>query len=182
MIHTARQSPKFLRLVRKLRPLVGHESIVDAESVAVSILERLWHAAIAGAKRGDIGRYEDDVIAEMVGWMGEPEQLVGMLVESGWLEPCETHRLVVSDWPRIRLSYPSGEKRSRPDLDTPQWKRRRKEVIRRSGTVCKYCGCDCGDFPTIDHVIPVALGGTNDMENLVVACRSCNSRKGAKLI
>jgi hypothetical protein len=33
--------------------------------------------------------------------------------------------------------------------------------------------------PQIDHVVPVALGGSNDPSNLTVACPDCNGRKGA---
>jgi 5-methylcytosine-specific restriction endonuclease McrA len=33
---------------------------------------------------------------------------------------------------------------------------------------------------TIDPVYPVALGGTNDIANLVTACRACNLTKGAR--
>ncbi len=33
------------------------------------------------------------------------------------------------------------------------------------------------DWPTEDHVIPVSLGGTNDLDNLVLACALCNIRK-----
>jgi 5-methylcytosine-specific restriction endonuclease McrA len=33
----------------------------------------------------------------------------------------------------------------------------------------------------IDHVIPLAGGGTNDLDNLVLACIFCNTSKGAKL-
>lgn len=43
---------------------------------------------------------------------------------------------------------------------------------------CAYCG---GPGGTVDHIIPIALGGTDDPENLTSACRSCNSRKGVKL-
>jgi len=32
----------------------------------------------------------------------------------------------------------------------------------------------------IDHFYPVALGGTNDLCNLVLACQTCNLRKAAK--
>lgn len=39
---------------------------------------------------------------------------------------------------------------------------------------CVYCG----DFATcIDHVVPVAQGGTSIIENLAPACRSCNEEK-----
>jgi len=41
--------------------------------------------------------------------------------------------------------------------------------------VCVYCGSP--DPCDIDHFVPKKLGGTNDLNNLVPACRSCNSRK-----
>lgn len=97
MIHTARQSPKFLRLVRKLRPLIG-QSIVDADAIATAILERLWHATIVGAVRGDIGRFDNDCIAEMCGWLGDADYLISILVECGWLDLDDNHRLLVHDW------------------------------------------------------------------------------------
>lgn len=45
---------------------------------------------------------------------------------------------------------------------------------------CSYCGVQLRPFSTftIDHVEPVAKGGTNALNNLVAACRSCNSIKG----
>lgn len=97
MIHTCRQSPKFKTLVRRIRPLIGN-CIIDAESVTVAILERLWHAATAGAKRGDIGKFDNELIAEECGWMGDADQLIDALVECGFLDVCEQHRLVVHDW------------------------------------------------------------------------------------
>lgn len=33
------------------------------------------------------------------------------------------------------------------------------------------------DHPTIDHVIPKSHGGKNNMDNYVLACKSCNSKK-----
>lgn len=59
-------------------------------------------------------------------------------------------------------------------------KRLRFEVLRRDGFRCYYCGTrgnETGDGLTIDHVVPVALGGTDDAENLVSACGDCNSGK-----
>lgn len=32
----------------------------------------------------------------------------------------------------------------------------------------------------IDHVIPESLGGSGDADNLVLACRTCNRKKGAR--
>ncbi|QYK62627.1 HNH endonuclease [Paenibacillus sp. S25] len=33
---------------------------------------------------------------------------------------------------------------------------------------------------TIDHVIPESKGGLTEPHNLVIACKSCNSKKGVK--
>lgn len=41
---------------------------------------------------------------------------------------------------------------------------------------CHYCGSDT-DL-TRDHVVPRSRGGSNDPENIVYACRSCNAAKG----
>ena len=54
-------------------------------------------------------------------------------------------------------------------------------VFRRDKFTCQYCGATGTDLE-IDHVIPVALGGSNSEINLVTACRKCNRKKGKKLI
>ena len=46
------------------------------------------------------------------------------------------------------------------------------------GYPCVYCG---GTATTVDHRIALAAGGTSDLDNLVPACVSCNSQRGAKL-
>lgn len=58
-------------------------------------------------------------------------------------------------------------------------KRVRFEVLRRDGNRCRYCGASAADGAvlTIDHVTPVALGGSDDPSNLVTACRDCNAGK-----
>lgn len=52
-------------------------------------------------------------------------------------------------------------------------------VFARDGLRCVHCGDT--ETLSIDHIYPVSKGGTNDEENLQTLCRSCNSRKGAKL-
>lgn len=36
--------------------------------------------------------------------------------------------------------------------------------------------------PSLDHLTPASLGGSNDPTNLATAYRVCNSRRGAKLL
>lgn len=57
-------------------------------------------------------------------------------------------------------------------------KRLRYEVLRRDNHACRYCGASAPDVKlTIDHVTPVALGGTDTADNLVTSCGPCNSGK-----
>lgn len=57
----------------------------------------------------------------------------------------------------------------------------RNAVFERDGSVCRWCGDTAGPFH-IDHVTPVAMGGSDKPGNLCVACKSCNLSKGAKHI
>jgi hypothetical protein len=59
-------------------------------------------------------------------------------------------------------------------------KRIRFEIFKRDGFKCAYCGAP----PTagvlhVDHITPVAEGGTDDPENLVTSCPGCNLGKSA---
>lgn len=59
-------------------------------------------------------------------------------------------------------------------------KKTRFEVFKRDGFKCQYCGAHPPEaILEPDHINPVALGGGNDMDNLVTACFSCNRGKGA---
>lgn len=53
-------------------------------------------------------------------------------------------------------------------------------VYKRDGHKCQYCGST--RRLTIDHVLPRSRGGGNTWDNLVVACSSCNTKKGDKLL
>lgn len=65
-------------------------------------------------------------------------------------------------------------KRSVPPLSN-------QELFRRDGSLCMYCG---GSFPerqlTRDHVKPISQGGRDRWNNVVAACKSCNTRKGGR--
>lgn len=54
----------------------------------------------------------------------------------------------------------------------------RFEIFKRDSFKCQYCGKSAPDVVLeVDHIIPVAKGGTNDILNLVTSCHTCNSGK-----
>jgi hypothetical protein len=59
----------------------------------------------------------------------------------------------------------------------------RERVRDRAGNRCEYCLCH-QDYVfgqlQIDHVIPIAKGGTDTEDNLCLACELCNQHKWAK--
>lgn len=57
-------------------------------------------------------------------------------------------------------------------------KKVRFEVFKRDSFKCQYCGRNAPDVVlNIDHIIPVAKGGTSDISNLITSCFDCNSGK-----
>ena len=55
----------------------------------------------------------------------------------------------------------------------------RSAVFARDGLICSYCGLGLAiKDATVDHVEPLSRGGRNHPDNMVVACVTCNGRKG----
>ena len=54
----------------------------------------------------------------------------------------------------------------------------RRNVFKRDGFMCQYCGCKPGSEElTIDHIMPRSRGGLSSWTNCVLACIDCNTRK-----
>ncbi len=60
-----------------------------------------------------------------------------------------------------------------------KWQKRRIMVLKRDYYLCqdKECGRPVGASGHVDHIIPKAKGGTDDMDNLQTLCRECHSVK-----
>lgn len=68
----------------------------------------------------------------------------------------------------------------------------RDRVINHYGQDCHWCGCKTvlsdgklnedppANMFTVDHLIPISKGGSNEIENLRPACFACNQAKGDK--
>jgi 5-methylcytosine-specific restriction endonuclease McrA len=50
----------------------------------------------------------------------------------------------------------------------------RRAVLVRDNHECQYCGRPAEN---VDHVVPRSRGGSHTWDNVVAACRPCNSRK-----
>lgn len=59
-----------------------------------------------------------------------------------------------------------------------RWRKLREQVLERDGWECWRCGAQAD---TVDHVLPLALGGTHDLDNLAACCARCNYSAGARL-
>ncbi len=58
--------------------------------------------------------------------------------------------------------------------------RQRPVVIRRACGCCEYCWAQERFAPdpfSIEHIVPISKGGTNEFTNLAYSCQGCNGRK-----
>lgn len=74
--------------------------------------------------------------------------------------------------------------------------RKAAQVLKKTNGRCYYCGCALPEDTLycdnggkvymqsrnwhVDHLVPYANGGTENIENLVPACKTCNLQKGTK--
>ncbi len=53
-----------------------------------------------------------------------------------------------------------------------------EKIKLQTGQICNYCGSK--DNLALDHIFPQKNGGKDNADNLIFACRTCNSSKGKK--
>jgi len=57
----------------------------------------------------------------------------------------------------------------------------KRNIFARDNWTCQYCKTKLSTSNgTLDHIVPRSKGGESSWENLVTACKPCNSRKGNK--
>lgn len=62
----------------------------------------------------------------------------------------------------------------------PIGKKVRFEIFKRDGFQCMYCGATPPRVVLhVDHITPVAAGGSNSPDNLITSCEPCNLGKSA---
>ena len=101
------------------------------------------------------------------------------LIFSGKAEVVETSDMVVRS-PSLEIDLPSVIRMvyyvKKPRMLVPM---SRGNIFMRDKYTCQYCGRTRKPAElTLDHIIPKSMGGDTCWENLVTACRRCNSKKG----
>lgn len=66
-------------------------------------------------------------------------------------------------------------------IDSPFPLQEWKELLEFFNGWCPYCG-EAEQKLSVDHVVPVVKGGTNDISNLIPCCISCNTLKHTRLL
>lgn len=57
-----------------------------------------------------------------------------------------------------------------------------EQLYEQQAGLCRWCGQELPDNFHVDHIVPFRRGGTNNPDNLALACPSCNASKGNKLV
>jgi 5-methylcytosine-specific restriction endonuclease McrA len=64
-------------------------------------------------------------------------------------------------------------------MSSKESRRKREKIALRDGSYCCYCGRFLSPLDrTIEHYKPKSLGGTNRFDNLKIACKPCNQKRG----
>ena len=175
---------KFMRF----RRLMG----VDANQ-ALCILLRLWSYAFLNAPDGDLTDFETWELAHASGLsaLSDDEEtdaagaaLIEALVTSGFIDR-DGDSIVLHEWYQWggRLHYFRANGRAQKNRH--RYSQEVMTAVRsRDGDSCRYCRREVDWLNrrgktggTYDHVDPE---GETSVENLVVACRGCNSKKGRR--
>ena len=114
----------------------------------------------------------------------------------------QRERMSNPDYRERKRKYNREQNRERYNTD-PEFRERVKERVRqrnlktrgpsrrgrnllvrlivRQGALCALCETRLPEYAAdihVDHIVPVAKGGTSDPENLQAVCADCNRRKG----
>lgn len=151
------------------------------------------HCTLMGPDRPEYFVYEAAselaftwAVAEPSSYVIEGARIRIQLIGDDYLaEMLATGRAELAEW-RAREAAEAAEREAerlaKAALKIKKLPKRARLVFEASGGKCHYCGCtlELGGKWHIEHKMPRALKGGNEMHNLVAACVPCNLRKRDK--
>ena len=102
-----------------------------------------------------------------------------------WIAAAEELNGIEYELEGLKIQVEKILRERRGGLDRPRGRSKisaskKVRILLRDGNKCVSCGET--ENLCMDHIHPISKGGTNDESNLQTLCRSCNSRKGAKVL
>ena len=105
----------------------------------------------------------------------------------------QCHEMAMTDW-RSPICTECDEDYAGAALDLPKhrkdfrllagtYRRKKKTGITKKMIrnmlalqegLCAYCGLELNGCYDVEHIIPIGVGGTNNMSNLCISCQRCN--------
>lgn len=157
--------------------IFGHPAAVAAGDDGVSLHVRaISYCARYGLSDGRFPKAALSCLTRKRNAMATARRLVecGLWRDDGdsWIATQEVRWRIGSDQ-EDELERAAGADRQRRMRDGTN-----VAVYEHDGYKCVYCGV--ADDLVVDHVVPFKRGGTSDLNNLVAACRGCNSSKRAR--
>ena len=82
--------------------------------------------------------------------------------------------------PETRISIEAARRSRKSQAGGSFTAKEIKELHEKQRGCCAICKTKLTSRFHRDHIIPVALGGTSNIDNIQLLCQPCNSKKGAK--
>lgn len=145
-----------------------------------------WHQIPAGSLPDN-----DTMLMRLVGlgrdartWKKHREEaLYGfVLCSDGRLYHPIVTSLAVHAWTsHHRLRHAALRKHGSKRIKGGRWAKIRARILERDGYCCQFCG-SFGSLLEVDHIMPLAEGGTHQDYNLQILCQPCNRKKSYKFV
>ncbi len=153
-----------------------HSSMIDPKKQAEAVTQGEWIASwFQRTLNGDVWNIPAMVM--------EHRELIDEVMEHGVFTRDTNGEYVVLEvasqviYARIEYEESKPDRRRKRYEITNHYTHFFVQIGRRDGFGCAVCGEPSRDLG-VDHIIPLVAGGTNDLDNLQLLCRSCNSKKG----
>jgi hypothetical protein len=163
--------------IESKKRLAHHPKMFElSKSLNISRVQAIGHLFIlwdlfSVFEKDQLRELTANYVAEISMWTGDETLFFSALKKCGWINEKDE----IDFQGCAHVVYGKALRQNHHS-----WKSVRVRILSRDDFTCRYCGKKSPTM-TVDHVIPVTRGGDHNDENLVAACRPCNSKKGNKI-